>query len=260
MIPKFISSLTEEAKEIRFASASLAYSTLLSIIPFFIIVLAVFQSNVGLESLYPKVEAVLLNYLKEATGSSVSQYIRSALGSVQARTLGITGGVLLTLASLSLISSIDTAFQRIWKLKPKRPMYRRMLIYWLILVAVPTALALFVGMRSINYFKDVEQSIEHQFLFSLWTALFLWMLYSVIPDTKVKLLASLPSAILASVALSYVQNSFLWLSMKVFSRNKIYGSLASFPIFLFWLLVVWYVILTGVSLCSFLQQKILKRT
>ncbi|MFZ3230541.1 MAG: YhjD/YihY/BrkB family envelope integrity protein [Pseudobdellovibrio sp.] len=260
MIKKIYDSITTQASEIRFAASSLAYSTLLSIIPFFIIVLAVFQSNVGLEALYPKVEFVLLNYLKEATGSAVSQYVKVALASVKARTLGVTGVVLLTLTSLSLISSIDSAFQRIWQLKPKRPIFRRILIYWLILMAVPIALALFVGVRSIDYFKDMEQTIEHQFLFSVWMTLFLWMLYTVIPDTKVKIWAALPSAALASIALSTVQNSFLWLSMKVFAKNKFYGSLASFPIFLFWLLVVWCVILSGVWLCSYLQQKISKRT
>lgn len=257
---KSLRSLHEEAIEIRFAAASLAYSTLLSIIPFLIIVLAVFQSGVGLEELYPKVEFVLLNYLKEATGSSVSQYIKGALGAVQTRTLGITGVVLLLFTSLSLISSIDTAFQRVWKLKPQRAIHRRILLYWIVLLAVPIALAMFVGLRSVNYFKDIDQTIEHQFLFSLWTAGFLWMMYSVIPDTKVKLLASLPSALITSFVLSSVQNSFLWVSLKVFNRNKIYGSLASFPIFLFWLLIVWYIILAGVSLCAFLQQKILKRT
>ncbi|MBC7464500.1 MAG: YihY family inner membrane protein [Bdellovibrio sp.] len=257
---KSLKAIHEEAVEIRFAAASLAYSTLLSIIPFLIIVLAVFQSGVGLEELYPKVEFVLLNYLKEATGASVSQYIKMALGSVKTSTLGITGVVLLLFTSLTLISSVDTAFQRVWRLKPTRPIYRRILIYWLILVAVPIALAAFVGLRSITYFKDLGHSIEHQFFFSLWTAVFVWLMYTVIPDTKVKLLASIPSAVATSLVLSSVQNSFLWVSMKVFNRNKIYGSLASFPIFLFWLMVVWYVILAGVSLCAFLQQKILKRT
>jgi membrane protein len=260
VIGKSIKSLHEEAIEIRFAAASLAYSTLLSIIPFLIIVLAVFQSGVGLEELYPKVEFVLINYLKEATGTTVSQYIRTALVAVQWKTLGITGVVLLFFTSLSLISSIDTAFQRIWKLKPQRAIHRRILLYWIILLAVPIALALFVGLRSVTYFKDLGHSIEHQFFFSLWTSAFLWLMYSVIPDTKVKILASLPSAILTSFVLSAVQNSFLWVSLIVFNRNKIYGSLASFPIFLFWLLVVWCVILGGVSLCAFLQQKILKRT
>lgn len=260
MIAKSIRSLHEEAIEIRFAAASLAYSTLLSIIPFLIVVLAVFQSGVGLEELYPKVEFVLLDYLKEATGASVSQYIKTALSAVQARTLGITGVVLLLFTSLSLISSIDTAFQRVWKLKPTRPIYRRILLYWIVLLAVPVALAMFVGLRSVTYFKDLGHSIEHQFFFSLWTAVFVWLMYTVIPDIKVKLLASIPSAIVTSLVLSTVQNSFLWVSLKVFNRNKIYGSLASFPIFLFWLLVVWYVILAGVSLCSFLQQNVLKRT
>ncbi len=85
------------------------------------------------------------------------------------------------------------------------------------------------------------------------------MLYKVIPDQKVKLLPALISAILASLALSAVQSSFLWFSLKLFKNNKIYGSLVSFPIFLVWLLVVWYVVLAGVAICAFLQQNVFKK-
>ena len=173
--------------------------------------------------------------------------------------MGLTGSLFLLFTSLGLIRNIDTAFHRMWKIKINRPIYNRILFYWLILLAVPICLALVVGFRSANYFTEVTQSIENQFLFSVWTTLFLWLMFTLIPNVKVKLLASLPPAILTSIALNLVQSSFLWLSIKVFKQNKIYGSLASFPIFLLWLLVVWYVILCGVSLCSFLQQKILKR-
>lgn len=255
MIKKFFQRLQEEFSEISFAASSLAFSTLLSIIPFFIIVLAVFQSIGGLEQFYPQIENVLVSSLKEATGSTVSAYVRNSLSNVRPQTLGITGALLLIFASLGLIRSIDIAFHRIWKIKIRKPIYRRIWLYWLVLILVPFLLAVFTGLKSINFINNVSQSIESQFLFSTVTSLFLVMLYKVIPDTKVKIIPALISALLASSALTFVQNSFLWFSLKVFKQNKIYGSLASFPIFLVWLLVVWYVVLAGVALCAFLHPK-----
>ncbi len=260
MIRKFFSSAAEEFSEIHFAASSLAYSTLLSIVPFLVVVLAVFQSGVGLETFYPKIQVLFTAYLKESTGSLASDYIKTALSTIHPKALGLTGTLFLIFTSLGLIRNIDTAFHRIWRIKTNRPLHSRFIFYWLILLSVPLGLALVVGFRSIAYFNQLNESVENQFMFSIWSTFFLWLMFTAIPHFKVKWLATVPPAILTSIALNLVQSSFLWVSIKVFKNNKIYGSLASFPIFLLWLLVVWYVILCGVSLCSFLQQKILKRS
>ena len=259
MIKKIFARLYEELNDIRFASSSLAFSTLLSIIPFFIIVLAIFQSVGGLEEFYPKIENFLLSYLKEATGSTVTKYIKGALQNVNPGTLGISGGLLLLFTSLGLIRNIEFAFNKIWKLKITRPAYLRIMLHWIILLSTPLTLAILIGLKSVYFINQSGNSIEHQFLFSVWISSLLFTLYVVIPDISVKLFPALISAVLASIALSIVQSSFLWFSLKVFKNNKIYGSLASFPIFLVWLLVVWYVVLTGVAACAFLQQKFYKK-
>lgn len=260
MIKKAFLTLNEELTDIRFAASSLAFSTLLSIIPFLIIVLAIFQSIGGLEEFYPKIESVMLSYLKEATGSTVTKYIKTSLQNVKPSTLGISGGLLLLFASLGLIRNIDFAFNKIWKIKISKPLYKRIWLHWLILLAAPFTLAIFAGLQSTNFFNKATDAFEHQFLFSVWVAALLFILYITIPDIKVKHIPAAIAAALASLALSIVQNSFLWLSLKLFKNNKIYGSLVSFPIFLVWLLVVWYVVLTGVALTAFIQQKNFKKT
>lgn len=258
MLAKFFGRLNEELGDIRFAASSLAFSTLLSIIPFLVIVLAVFQYVGGFEEFYPRMEGVLLNYMREATGPTVTRYIRKSLQNVKPATLGISGGVFLLFASLGLIRNIDFAFNKIWKIRISKPVYKRMWLHWLLLLGAPLTLAIITGLKSISFFNAATRSIEHQFLFSVWICALLFVLYKIIPDVKVKLWPALISAVLASVALSVIQSSFLWLSVRVFRNNTIYGSIASFPIFLVWLLVVWYTVLTGVALCAFLQQKVFK--
>jgi len=260
LVKNFFNKIVEEFTEIRFAAASLAFSTLFALIPFLVVVLAFFQAFGGLEKYYPEVEALLLSYLKEATGSTVTQYLKGAIYQVQARTLGISSLLILAISNFGLLRSLDVAVHKIWKIKITKPYYVRMWLYSLILLLTPLFVGAFIGLKSVDYFRYFSQTIEHQFLVSVTTTIVLWVMYTIIPSTKVSLLASLAPAILASAALSFVQNSFLWASLKLFKQNKIYGSLASFPIFLLWLLVVWYIILTGVSFCAFLQQKIFKRS
>lgn len=251
--------LNDEISEIRFAASSLAFSTLLAIIPCFIIVLAVLQSIGGLEKFYPQIETLIISYLKEATGSTVSMYVKNSLEQFQPRALGLTGGVLLLLTSLGLIRNIDYAFNRIWKIRITTPIYSRIWLYWIILVMIPLLLATWMGLKSVNTFSVFTNSIEQQFLFSIGSAIFLYLLFTIIPHTKVNFVAAAIPAIFAGAALAVVQKSFLWASLRFFKTNKIYGSLASVPIFLIWLLVVWYVILSGVAVSAYMQNRIIRK-
>lgn len=261
MLKKVFASISDEFADIRLIASSLAFSTLLSIIPFLIIVLAVFQSVGGLEQFYPKIESLLLSYMKEATGNTAAKYIKNSIQNVNAKTLGISGGLFLLWASLGLIKNIDLAFNRIWKVKIRKPMYKRMWLHWLLLLAAPLSLAIFTGIKSIAFFDQAALQVLHgRLIFVGGASMILWALYKFIPDVPVRARPALIAAVLAAVALSVVQSSFLWFSLKVFHNNKIYGSLASFPIFLVWLLVVWYVVLMGVSFCAFLQQKYFKNS
>ncbi len=259
MIKKFLYALYDEFAEIKFASASLAYSTLLSMIPFLIIIVAFLQSIGGLEKIYPQIEMLLVSYLKEATGTTVSQYVKTSLTQFQPRALGLTGGFFLLLTSLSLIHTIDVAFHRLWKLKTVTPIYHRIWLYWVLLILVPVALALYTGLKSLDYFNVVGQGLEHQVLLSIGTTAFLFLIYKVIPQTYVNFRAAALPAILASTALTIIQKSFLWASLRIFRQNKIYGSLVTVPIFLIWLLLVWYVVLSGVALSAFIQHRLDKK-
>ena len=245
----------EELAEIRLVASSLAYFTLLSIFPLLIIILSVFQYVGGLETYYPKAELLLFSHLREATGSSVTKFLRNALEGVDFGALGISGFIFLFWASLGLVRNIDYAFHRIWRLKIESSIYKRLLLHWFMLIAVPVAILLFIFAKSLFFVNEGRRSLEHQSTLALFLWIFLFALYKFIPEVKVKNWVAIVSAAASGIGLFAIQKSFLWISWRVFRQNKIYGSLASFPIFLIWLLAIWYVILLGVSLCAFLQQK-----
>lgn len=256
----FLRKLSDEFAEIRFAAASLSYSTLFATVPFLVVILAVFQSVGELEKLYPQVESLLMSYLKEATGNTVTQYLKTSVTKIQSRTLGYTGVIFLLFTTIGLFRNIDTAFHHLWRIKPRKPFIKRMWLHSIVLVSLPVLLAGFIGLRSVKIIEKLGSTVHQQFLFGLVIGLALWILYAVVPDTKVSKRASLISAALAALGIAVVQSSFLWISLKVFKQNKIYGSLASFPIFMLWLLVVWSIVLSGASLCAFLQQKYFRKT
>lgn len=258
-IRTFLRKLSDEFAEIRFAAASLSYSTLFAVVPFLVVILAVFQSVGELEKIYPQVESLLMSYLKEATGNTVTQYLRTSVTKIQSRTLGYTGVIFLLFTTLGLFRNIDTAFHHLWRIKPRKPFLQRMWLHSIVLISLPALLAGFIGLRSVKIIEELSKTIHQQFLFGVVIALALWILYAVIPDTKVSKRASLISACFSAIGIAIVQSSFLWISLKVFKQNKIYGSLASFPIFMLWLLVVWSIVLSGASLCAYLQAKYFRK-
>lgn len=249
----------DEFASIRFASTSLAYSTLFSLIPFIMIVLAVFQLVGGLQKLYPDIEALILSTFREATGVTVTGYLQKTIENLNPRALGLTAVLFLYFSMIGLLRNVDVAFHHIWKEQVKKPFFRRMWIHWLVILSTPFLLAVYFGLRSMKWFSTGHIAGADRALGPIGLTFFLWVMYVAIPARPVHKLSAFISAVLASMSLIFVQSSFLWASMKIFKHNKIYGSFASIPIFLFWLLVIWYVILSGVSLCAYLQQRVFKK-
>jgi membrane protein len=260
--PEFINKFNpvrNEFLEIRLLSSSLAYSTLLSLIPFLVLVLAAFQYIGGLEHLYPKIETLVLSYLKEATGSTATKVIRRVINRIDHKALGFSGALFLFFTTMGLIRNMDFAFNRIWKIRSTSQGLKRIGLYSLIIMSIPMGLAFFVGTKSLIYINDGLLTFQHNFLLALFSCLALCLLYKIIPATKVNWKPAIISSLLSGLGLWIIQKSFLWASLKIFRENKVYGTMASLPIFLIWLMVVWYTVLLVVSLCAFLQQKTLKR-
>ena len=255
----FFRKIYKESSEISFSASSLSFSTLLSLVPFLVVTLSVFQNFGIFGTIYPKIESLIFESMKEATGITVTRYLRETISNVQLKTLGITGILFLFFSSLNLLKNIDVAFHRIWHVEMKKPFLKRTGLYWILLIATPFVLLALSSLRTLDLSQFFSQASEKQFLMIIYGTFILWVLYVYIPEIKVSVIGAAISAALASAAISVVQKSFLWAALKIFKQNKIYGSLATFPIFLIWLWVIWYVILAGVSLCAFLQQKIFKR-
>lgn len=254
----YVRRLVDEFADIRFASTSLAYSTLFSLIPFLVVVLSVFQAVGGLQKIYPDIEGLILSLFRDATGVTVTLYIQRTIDSINPKTMGMTALLFLYFSMMGLLRNVDVAFHHIWKIKAQKPFFRRMWVHWLMLLSTPVLLAVFLGLRSMKWLNPNQGFDATQILFPMGLAFFLWALYVTIPERKVHKQSAWIAASVAAIALIIVQNSFLWASLKIFKHNKIYGSFASVPIFLFWLLVLWYVVLSGVSLCAYLQQKVFK--
>ena len=54
----------------------------------------------------------------------------------------------LIITSMSMLTSIDNAFQRVWKVSKQRPLFNRLCAYWMIITLGPLAASVALGIAS----------------------------------------------------------------------------------------------------------------
>jgi membrane protein len=241
--------------EIQLVAASLSFSTAIALVPFIAVVLATFQSIGGLEALYPKVEALLLKNMREAAGSDVSKFIRIFLKNINAGKLGTTGAVFLFITSLRLLHDMEVGINRVWNIPNTRPFYQRLIYHWAFILAIPVGLAIYVGFTSLEQFQFVHRVLPEGLTNGMLLIGSLFFTYKMVPNFVVNTKAAFLSALTTSLVLFVVHKSYSNLALQFFNYNKIYGSFAALPLLLFWILTMWYVILSGVALCASLQGR-----
>jgi membrane protein len=240
--------------DVQLLTGSLAFSTVLSIVPLLAVSLSVFNALGGFESLMGKLEPYLLQNLVEGSGAEVSHAIRHALARIQSGALGLTGALGLFFVSTKLFHDVEEAVQRVWQIPSSRSLPWKLAIYWLVMFLGPLILAAILGLagsRDLDLVKQLSKSTVG--LGSLFVALV--AIYKFVPDCKVAWRNALSGALAATIAVAVAQSFYGQITRKTFSYNQIYGSLASIPIFLIWILILWWICLAGVALTAVLERE-----
>lgn len=233
-------------------AASLSYTSLLSMVPLLAVIF-------GIVSIFPvfnewsnQIQAFIFDNFLPDTGQQIVPYINSFLGSVSSLTL--PGTVVLILTALLLMIRIETALNRIWRVDRSRTLVNRIVMYWAALTLGPLLIAAAIALSAQQLFgQSGYLGFLPAGLANLWVFLLYWLVFAVlfllVPNRSVQIryaaIGALLSAILFSLAkagfVAYVSNT---------SYKVIYGALATIPMFLFWLYLVWTIILLGASLAA----------
>lgn len=240
--------------DVRLLASALSFATLISLVPMLAVSLSVFRSFGGFESVIRKVEPFLLHNLVPTSGSDITFAIRQSIERIHSGALGFWGVIGLLIASTKMFLDIEWAVQKIWRLDPRKQYIGRLIVYWGVMFAVPVLLAIVLGVvssRDLGFYKHVPKwTISFGFLF-----LGLFSTYKFMPAVKVVKKWAALSALLASATIVGLQISYVQITRSLISYNEVYGSLASVPFFLLWLLVVWWIFLVGAGLCASLQNR-----
>jgi membrane protein len=240
-------------------AGSLTYTTLLSIVPLITVALAVasafpvFDEAIGTLQLF-----LMENFLPDAQGIDTITEQISSFSSNAGRLTAIGLGFFFVTAVM-LMTTIDTALNRLFRVQRPRPVLQQVLMYWAVITLGPLLIGGSLSMTSFAVgasFGWLRLSIVADALLAVlpfvFTCIALTLLYSVVPNRHVRLRDALIGGVLAGIAFEFAKRGFAIYVARFPTYSLIYGAFATIPIFLVWLYMLWVVVLAGATLTAML--------
>lgn len=242
-------------------AASLAYATLLAIIPLSVLIYKIYSTTLIDPVWLLKAQETVFDSLSPSTVEHVREYlVQSAM---QADSLNVIGLVMLLVSVIIMMRTIDSALNRIWKIHKPKHTARRFIIYLALLVMTPLAISLsLIASAYVASLPLMASFIGESFVGGLisWLPFFvLWAtfiaMYKWIPDCEVKWLHAISGATFA-VCLFEISKSLFTLYVSYFPTYKIiYGALAVIPLLLIWIYLTWLIVLIGAEITHFMDKE-----
>lgn len=241
--------------ETSLAASSLAYTSLLALVPLMAVLVTVFSAMPIFEDASTVLQNFIFNNFVPASGEVVQEYISGFVEKVRSLTATLFLAVFVT--SLLMMQTMEKALNRIFASKPSGRFTKKLLMYWAVLTMGPLLVGGGIAMSSLvlqySAFAGAKTFLL-KFLPLLTSTVGFFLIYLVVPNTKVKWRHALAGAIFAAVLFELAKMGFTFYVAKIPTYQKVYGALAAIPLFLIWLYLSWNIILLGGTVTATLSS------
>ena len=234
------------------AAASLSYTSLLAIVPLFAIAFSVMMAFPVFDGMTQQLLSIVLSYTAPHIGGELETYVdRFVSNTSELTTLGV---VWLAVTAVMLLSTIETAFNAIWRIEKSRPLGMRLIAYWTTLTLGPLLLGAGLSVSTafaMNNFMPlgldfgVIRNMALRMLPFLFAVGGFAILYLALPNRRVGVPYALLGALVAGILFEALKAVFGIYLQNAGTFESVYGSLAALPVFLIWMYLVWAVVLFG---------------
>lgn len=242
-------------------AGSLTYTTLLSLVPLFTIIITLLSAFPVFEQFMVQVKIFLLtNLVPEVAGKIITVYMEEFADN--AGKLSAVGIVFLIATAIALMATIDRALNSIWRVVRARPMITSLLVYWALISLGPVFIGLSVSLKV--YLEALTRGAIEAVPFGEWFTLKLlpilisiamfFFFYRLVPNRFVPRNHALVGATVAAIAFELMKHGLAMYVKGVPTYDVVYGAFASIPIFLLWLFLAWTVILLGAEVTAALSH------
>jgi membrane protein len=258
-----LSVLMERFKHEKLAqtAGSLTFTTTMALVPCLTVALAIFT----VFPLFNQFQAVLQNWLVQSLiPESIARQVLGYLTqfSSKASQVGFLGFLVLFVSTFTMVFTIDRTLNGIWRVKKRRALSQRILLYWSVMTLGPLVVSL--GVVCLYYISNVSKDwmgSDTAFIKLMLSALefLLWVLgvsalYRYIPNVNVPYRHALFGGLWVTSAIDFARHWVTLYLTKIPTVSMIYGAFATLPILLLWIYTAWLIILIGAVFVSALPS------
>ncbi|MEY2621400.1 MAG: hypothetical protein RIT26_1220 [Pseudomonadota bacterium] len=248
------------------AAGSLTFTTTIALVPLLTVSLAIFTIFPQFADIQTVVQRWLIDSLMpESISRQVLSYVTQFTS--KASRLGLAGMAVLVLSALTLVFTLDRAFNAIWGITKPRPPVQRMLVYWAAMTLGPILMGL--GVTTMSHVVSVSRGMAQAWPQSLhlaidaleWSLLVVGIgaLFKYLPNVHVRWAHALSGGVWVTLMIEVARRILTWYLGAMPAFSKVYGALATFPILLIWIYTAWMIVLSGAVIVSLLPGVLLRR-
>ena len=236
------------------SAGALVYTTLFSLVPFLAVLFAIMKGFAWQEHI-ATILSLALHPLGEQAVQILVPQIMGFVMNTNIETLGYIGFVLLLGSLLFIISTIESSFNAIWRVRRMRAIHRLVIEYIGFLFIGPVigiaVLGWSLGLNMLKWsestpFNGVAALLLKDVAPFLVTLFIFYYLAHFIPNTRVKVKSAFVGALVGATLWTFSNWLFSAFLSTVYVEGyqaAIYARLAVLPLLLIWLYVGWTILL-----------------
>ena len=186
----------------------MTFTTTIALVPLLTVGLAIFTVFPQFADIQALVQRWLIDSLMpEGISRQVLSYVTQF--TTKASRLGLAGMVILVISALTLVFTLDRAFNAIWGISKPRPLVQRMVVYWAAMTLGPVLMGL--GVTTMSHVVSVSRGLVQAWPQSLnlaidlleWSLLAMGVgaLFKYLPNVHVRWAHALAGGIWVTVAI-----------------------------------------------------------
>ena len=240
-------------------AASLAYTTLLSLIPLFMAFTAPLKrylENVNLQSQLDNLLNAVVPYRSPQITYQLNKFMEGA------QTASVLGLLVFLFVAFRLFLAVEGAINQIWKVRSARGYRQQIMAFTMLFFWGPLLMTMsFASTETLEKSRYLRVIFRGDLIFQIIPVVLLFvaftMLFWLVPSTRVRLSSAAVGGLVTTLLFSLVRFGFGLYADALLrgSFNAIYGTVGLVLIFLIAVEVMWVVILLGVEI-SYVYQNL----
>ncbi len=237
-------------------AASLAYTSLFAIVPVLVLAFGLLGSFALSNEHLPEVRDFIIRQFVPQLDVVNEILVHLTKFSEALRSLNLLAVVFVVVTAVLLLNSIEFALNEVWQVYESRSISHRIGIFCTIIVVAPilaVSTYYFASFRLEGFLSSFGGQFSLDYIYKTLLPFLIdfgafWFLYYYVPKAPVTFRSAVIGGALAALLFGLAKEGFASYIERFSSYDKIYGALASLPIFLFWLYLAWTIVLFGAEI------------